>query len=329
MIKSITLIALISLSMQYPIHTQMYNSVTSFQNLQKDGDDIPKVPYGKVVTDLNTTKFTDGANVFEVLKGLNVFKQTGTDLQYILRLDYDGLLLPGALATPPVTCVKEDGCIKSDTPQEIDYFGLKIKQAYSTATYLNLGDVKTVDELANVTKASTYIVDSDLKQGVLGLGFFNSLYAYIRDGFEINAGDFKAPVVISYSVQTEQVDVPAPPQDHVDVSLNDGEAQKNSYADGEANKKWAFKSGKVSINSYYSVGCSSNNTLIIPPAAEEKANGVVINKSTYYMKGDLTYEGTGSAMPLLKGNITVLVNGPFDESYFLVQKKDDYIKAMN
>jgi hypothetical protein len=310
---------------------QMHDSISSlegFQNLKKD-DDIPKVSYGDELTVWNTTAVKVDTGVLEVLKGLNVFKQTGTDLQYILRLDYDGLLLPGALATPPVTCVKEDGCIKSDTPQEIDYFGMKIKQAYPTDTFLNMGDVKTIDNLANVTKAKTFIVDSDMKMGALGLGFFNTLYSYIRESFEIKAGDFKAPVIISYSVQTEQVDVPAPKQSHVDVSLNDSEAQKNSYTDGDANKRWTFKSGKVNINKYYAVGCSSNNTLIVPPTTEEKANGVVINKSTYYMKGDLTYDGTGSSMTQLKGNVTVLVNGPFDDSYFLVQKRDEYIKAMN
>jgi hypothetical protein len=75
----------------------------------------------------------------ETFTGLNLFKQDTDTVPFELRFDYSNLLFPGEKSKVPVTCVKTDGCEKSATATTLDYFGLKITNAFPTKTYLNIG----------------------------------------------------------------------------------------------------------------------------------------------------------------------------------------------
>ncbi len=172
LLRTCSVLFLVSLSIQYNPATQYLTSVNLEKALSKDKS--TKIPLDKTLTYAYPTSINESG--LEILTGLNVFKQDDKDLEFELRLDYDQILLPGASAVKKVTCNAADGCAKGEKAQELNYFGKTIKQAYPTNTYLNIGKVNSVADFGTNPKASAYIIDSDMTTGGLGLGFANQLY---------------------------------------------------------------------------------------------------------------------------------------------------------
>jgi hypothetical protein len=151
-----------------------------------------------------------------------------------------------------------------------------------------------------IQKINSYIVDNTegLKTGVLGLGYMGEMYKYVKQNFESEVAGNSYPVMISYTSKVEK----ATAENDVSASMP------------------KFTGGLLQINKRISpVGCSANNTISSAPS-----------QSLYHMTGKLSYSNT-IPTTTLKDKFTLLIYGQYvDPGYFfLVKKKDDYIKSLN